>query len=369
MPQEQSTQQRQSTPQAQSTLSLAKSITGEIASANDLSSLHGVTQHGVSRRGFLRHAAAATGGVLAGAMAGSSAFASASQEQQAQEVPAGRYVDIHTHLGQVWNTYDPLTTEQLLRWMDANEVAQAIVLPLINPESSSYPLTTDFVLRETEPYRERLIPFCSIDPRTSFSGGQTGLMEMLTQYKEAGARGFGEHKPGIPMDDPRNLELYTACGEVELPVLFHLDAIRNTDQPGLPGVERVLEACPKTNFIGHGPGWWASISGLVTPDDLGGYPKGPVTEGGALDRLMDNHENIFGDLSAGSGANAIQRDADFGREFLIRRADRLLFGTDFLRPAQDIPQLALYGDIELPDDAAKKIFRENARKLLGLEMG
>ena len=68
----------------------------------------------------------------------------------------------------------PLTAKELLGWMDANDIAQAVVLPLVSPESSSYPLTTDFVLEETKPYRDRLIPFCSIDPRTDYSGGQRG---------------------------------------------------------------------------------------------------------------------------------------------------------------------------------------------------
>ena len=62
-----------------------------------------------------------------------------------EEFPPGRYVDVHTHLGQTWNQNQPLTAEELLRWMDANDIAQAVVLPLINPEASSYPLTTDFV--------------------------------------------------------------------------------------------------------------------------------------------------------------------------------------------------------------------------------
>ena len=106
----------------------------------------------------------------------------------------------------------------------------------------------------------------------------------------------------------------------------------NTDEPGLPGLERALGAHPKTVFIGHGPGWWASISGDVTADELGGYPKKPVAPGGAVDRLMEQYPNLYGDLSAGSAKRA--RDAKFGREFLIRRADRLLFGTDYLRRAR-----------------------------------
>ena len=122
--------------------------------------------------------------------------------------------------------------------------------------------------------------------------------------------------------------------ELKLPVLFHLDNQRNMDTPGLPGLERVLGTHPALVMIGHGPGWWASIGGGTTAADLAGYPRGEVRTGGAIDRLMDKYPNLYGDLSAGSGAGAIQRDAKFGREFLVRRQDRLLFGTDFLAPGK-----------------------------------
>jgi predicted TIM-barrel fold metal-dependent hydrolase len=250
--------------------------------------------------------------------------------------------------------------------MDNNQISQAVVLPLVSPESSSYLLTPDFVLAETRPHRDRLIPFCAIDPRTSFRGGIDGLVEMLKRYIDAGAKGFGEHKPGVRIDDPRNMALYAACGRVKLPILFHLDNERNMDAPGLPGLERALKEFPETTFIGHGPGWWASISGDVTQAKLGGYPEGPVAPGGAIDRLMDAYPNIHGDLSAGSGAGAISRDVAFGREFLIRRSNRLMFGTDFLSPGQEVPQLTLFRTLDMPVDVASKVFRDNARKLLGL---
>lgn len=281
--------------------------------------------------------------------------------------PPGKYVDMHTHLGQTWNSTQVLTPEVLLRWMDAHQIAQAVVLPLINPEASSYPLTSDYVLRQTKPYRDRLIPFCSIDPRTSYRGGLNGLVAMLKKYIAAGAKGFGESKPGIAFDDPRNLRLFKACGIAGLPVLFHLDNQRNTDKPGLPALERVLQKSPDTTFVGHGPGWWASISGDATQASLGGYPKGKTAPGGAIDRLMSKYPNIFGELSAGSGANSISRDLDFGRKFLIRRQDRILFGTDFLTPGQNVPQFELFEKkLSLPPEVEAKIFRDNARKLLKL---
>ncbi|HVU87610.1 MAG TPA: amidohydrolase family protein, partial [Pirellulales bacterium] len=154
--------------------------------------------------------------------------------------------------------------------------------------------------------------------------------------------------------------------EVKLPLLFHLDNLRNMDAPGLPGLERALREHPTLVMIGHGPGWWASIAGGTTPADLAGYPRGEVAPGGAIDRLMDKYPNLYGDLSAGSGAGAIKRDLKFGREFLVRRQDRLMFGTDFLAPGQDVPQLELFAHIDLPGDAAAKIFRDNARRILRL---
>lgn len=304
------------------------------------------------------------GSALAG---GAAALFPTAAWSKAAAFPPGQFVDMHTHLGQVWNSSPPLTVETLLRWMDEHSVAQAIVLPLVSPESSSYPLTTDFVLAETKPYRDRLIPFCSIDPRTSFGGKHQGLVAMLKKYVDQGVKGFGEHKPGVRFQDPRNMAIFKACGEVGLPVLFHLDNERNMDEPGLPGLEKVLQENPQTVFIGHGPGWWASISGDVTQTQLQGYPTGLVQPGGAMDRLMEKYPNIYGEFSAGSGAGALSRDPKFTREFLIRRQDRIMFGTDFLSPGQKVPQFELVRQIPLPAPVQSKIFRDNARKLLGLK--
>lgn len=259
-----------------------------------------------------------------------------------------------------------MTPDGLVRWMDENHVARAVVLPLVSPESSSYLNLTEPALAAAQRFPDRLVPFCCIDPRTSYGGGPAGLRAMLKDYVDQGARGFGEHKAGLPIDHPRMMDLYEVCDDLRLPVLFHTDDIRGTDAPGLPGLDRVLRSFPAVNFIGHGPGFWASISGDVGAGGLGGYPTGKVRPGGALDRLFDAHKNLWGDLSAGSGANAIGRDREFGGAFLVRRADRLLFGTDYLKPGQDVPQFALLASFELPADVRARIERGNATRLLGL---
>ena len=209
-----------------------------------------------------------------------------------------------------------------------------------------------------------MVAFCSIDPRTSVRGGLDGFVKIIQSYVDKGAKGFGEHKVGLDFDDPLMLRVYEACETVGIPLLFHLDTIRGKDEPGLPHLERAVRSFPKLDFIGHGPGWWASISGNVK--SLGGYPKGTVHPGGAIDRLMDKYPNIYGDLSAGSGANAISRDKNFGRDFVIRRQDRLMFGTDYLQPGQHVPQFELYDNLDLPKDVQAKVFKQNATRVLKL---
>jgi uncharacterized protein len=281
---------------------------------------------------------------------------------------ASKYIDVHTHIGTTWNGNKELTAEGLLAWMDEHDVEQSVLLPLTSPESSSFLLLTEPALQAARAHPDRFIPFCSIDPRTSVRGGLKGFVSVIQSYVDQGAKGFGEHKVGLDFDDPLMMQIYAACQEVGIPLLFHMDTIRGKDEPGLPRLEHALRTYPKLDFIGHGPGWWASISGdIKTKQDLGAYPKGAVHEGGAIDRLMDKYPNLYGDLSAGSGANAIARDRTFGREFMIRRQDRLMFGTDYLQPGQAVPQFELFDSLNLPNDAQTKIYKANAKRVLKLD--
>lgn len=228
----------------------------------------------LSRRSFLGATAA---------LAVSLAVRSEDLEETAA-MAAGPFVDVHTHLGQTWGNRPALDAEGLLRWMDSRNIAQAVVLPLVSPESWDHILTPDYVLHQTEPFRDRLIPFCAIDPRTINLNSYQLKLDLLLRYKEAGARGFGEHKCGIAMDDPRNVEMFAACAEAKLPVLFHMDNSRNMDAPGLPGLTKVLEQVPEGVFVGHANGWWASISSDCTQEDMESYPDRAVTPGGPWTR-------------------------------------------------------------------------------------
>ncbi len=335
-----------------------------------------------SRRAFVASALASGAAVAATASGppwsggGIASAASAATPAADAPRPRGKYIDIHTHLGTFYWGKE-LTADELVRMMDRHGVERAVVLPLVSPESSPYPQTTEAALAAHRSHPDRLIPFCAVDPRVSTGNprryghvaGVPGLVEILARYKELGARGLGEHKVGLPFDHPLMMALYEACDRLGLPILFHLDDIRSFDAPGLPRLENALQAFPRLPLIGHAAGFWASISGDATIEDFGRYPEvpKPVTPGGTLDRLMAKYPNLYGDLSEPGGEKALARDPKFGREFLIRRADHLLFGTDFLMTGQEVPQFDLLDSMNLPADVAQKIFRGNAERLLKLE--
>ena len=77
------------------------------------------------------------------------------------------------------------------------------------PKRSSYPLTTDFVLAETKPHRDRLIPFCSVDPRTSYTRRAAGAGRDAEEIRRPGGQGFWRAQAG--REDRRRAEHDDLC--------------------------------------------------------------------------------------------------------------------------------------------------------------
>lgn len=272
-------------------------------------------------------------------------------------------IDCHTHIGAIMTVDEKpyLTVEGLVDWMNRHHIDRAVLLPTDNPEASYGRLDTLEVLSAWRTYPERIVPFGSVDPR------RPGAIRILQAARERGCVGFGEHKVGLPIDHPLSVRLYKCAGELGLPVLIHLDHLVSTrlnyDEPGLPRLEKLICECKDTNFIMHGPGWWAEISAEPPPGV--GYPKGKIKPGGAVDRLFSNYPNIYGDLSAGSGYNALTRDPDFTPRFLEKHWKRLLFGTDYLSPGQNCPIISLMAELDIPSEWKEAIYSENLLGLLG----
>jgi predicted TIM-barrel fold metal-dependent hydrolase len=187
-----------------------------------------------------------------------------------------------------------------------------------------------------------------------------------------GVRVCAEWKFQVMFEDPRCLNLYRKAGELGMPVVLHLDVAYLPDAEGgaphycpnwyggnVDNLERALIACPKTNFIGHAPGFWRYISGDAETRTEA-YPKGPVTPGGRLYELFDRYPNLYADLSAGSGLGALSRDPEHAVKFMTRYADRLLWGRDYYGDA--LPKFL--ESIDLPKDVRKKVECTNAQGLI-----
>ncbi len=288
-------------------------------------------------------------------------------------------IDVHAHLGLlVPDVTEQMDGANLVAKCDAWGVDMACVLPLSeHPEGGYLASDTLAVLAACEQFPDRLIPFCTVDPRFG-NLPEPDFRWLLEEYKGRGCRGIGEFLPKLPFDDERSLVLYRQAGELGLPVLFDLMAspwhYGMLDEPGLPGLERALQLCPETIFIGHGPSFWAEISGEVPEELRWGYPTGPVTPGGAVPRLMRRYGNLWADTSAGSGYNALTRDEHFGLDFLEEFHQRLLFGIDscLASDVERLPPIVSYfrrlrEEKLLPEPVLEALCWRNASQLLDLD--
>lgn len=183
-----------------------------------------------------------------------------------------------------------------------------------------------------------------------------------------GVQVYGELKLRMMVDNPDALRLFRFCGQKGLPVTVHIDYEFATGHTyprpnwwyggGIDAFERAVRACPETIFIGHAPGFWAHISNDDQFDKVA-YPKGKVVPGGKLIHLFRQYSNLYADLSAGSGLNALQRDPEFALDFLAEFQDRLLFGRDYF----DDRLQQFLNALSLPGELLSKIYAGNAAKL------
>lgn len=278
-------------------------------------------------------------------------------------------IDIHTHIGKILYGKKTLTSTKLIRFMDKQGIEKAVVLPIENPEETHWYSTTFEVIKSCKRYPDRLIPFCNIDPRRGKNSEEEDLfLCLIEEYVEKGCKGFGEILANLKVNDLRLKNIYQCCAKFKIPVLLHFQSstIGVYDEVGFPYLEEVLKEFPDTIFIAHGPGFWAEISKNVTIEDKNSYPAGSIETPGKIDYLLEKYSNLYADISAGSGYNALIRDQEYSKKFLEKHSHQILFGTDYLFYKQEIPIIEFIKNLGLTKESFELITYQNARRILNI---
>jgi predicted TIM-barrel fold metal-dependent hydrolase len=252
----------------------------------------------LTRRGFARTIAGAA--CCAGALHGQSAEPWASES----------VVDCHHHMRR--------TADASIAHLDGCRISNALFL--------ARDAAADQIRAARAQYPGRFLGWFASTDITKPDAEQA-----LTAAIKSGASGFGELKFHVASDGPEFRRMYALAGELNVPIMIHFQEVPHTPTEGVfatgfKNFEAMLKAYPKTKFVGHADAFWANISADYANEAA--YPSGKIKRGGVTDKLLGDYANLFGDLSANSGNNALSRDPEFTPGFLERHQDKLIFGSD-----------------------------------------
>jgi len=247
---------------------------------------------------------------FARAVAGAACCAATLEGQSAEPWAGDSVVDCHHHMRQ--------TPEASIAHMDGCKISNALFL---TREGAA-----DRVKAAQDKYPGRFLGWFAATDIT-----KPGAEEALTSAIKSGASGFGELKFHVAADGPELRRMYALAGELNVPILIHFQEVPHTPTEGtfatgFKNFEAMLKAYPKTKFIGHADAFWANISADYA--NQAAYPDGKIKRGGVTDKLLGDYPNLYGDLSANSGNNALSRDPEFTPGFLDRNQNKLIYGSD-----------------------------------------
>jgi predicted TIM-barrel fold metal-dependent hydrolase len=253
------------------------------------------------------------------------------------------------------------------------------------------------------PYPDRFCVFTNVDwERADEPNFGTKWAKELEKSVKAGAQGLKVYKTlGLRIrdsygklltpNDQRFDPIWEMAGELKIPVLMHcsdpiafFQPLNETNEryeelagrpdwlfygkdypPFMELIERFLklvESHPRTNFIGAHIMSYAENLGFVA-------------------QALDNYPNLYVDMTERIGE--LGRQPYTARKFLLKYADRVLFGSDY-PPSKEIYRTnfrflesddeyfdygrnqgrwRIYG-VFLPDEVLRKIYYENACKLI-----
>ena len=330
-------------------------------------------------------------------------------KQTPVERPRFPAVDAHNHLGGAFGGgWEQRPVSELLDVLD-----QAGVVGFVDLDGG---WGEDILHRHLDQFKaaapERFFHFGGIDwsqwPEHGDRFGEWAARRLRAQVRRGAQglkvwKGLGLHVQDqrsqfVAVDDLRLDPIWSTAAELKIPVLVHvadpvaffqpLDRFNERweelhahpdwrfPSPPFPSFLSIVEALarvvlrhPETRFIGAHVGCYSENLGWVST-------------------LLDRAPNFYVDM--GARISELGRQPYTARRFFLQHADRILFGTDFaaavemyrlhyrfletddeyfnyaLEPVPPQGRWSIYG-LYLPDDVLEKVYRLNARRILGIE--
>lgn len=321
-------------------------------------------------------------------------------------------VDVHVH-PRIRLHQDPAALDDFVRLMDAQGIAACVSL-----DGGLGPALDEHLTYLWTRHRPRFVAFANLDWQGDGRADEPATWAMnrpdfarrmaaaLADARRQGASGLKIFKEfGLAyrnadgsrarIDDPRWDPIWTACGEHGLPVLIHVaDPIAFFDPIDATN-ERWEELRRHPDWSFHGPAWpkhaelLAEFVRVVERHPRTTFIAAHVANNaerlGEVADWLDRYPNLM--VETASRINELGRQPYTARAFLMKYADRVLFGTDGPRPAERLqlnwrffetldeyfpyaenpfpPQgfWRIYG-VGLPDEVLRKLYHENAMRLI-----
>ena len=334
-------------------------------------------------------------------------------EEHESEMPVCPVIDMHTHFGPLLlgpDYADKFDTARVCDMLRGLGVEKIFCLELLWGDEF------DRLCRKLEASGGMVVPVGSVDVFKALEPGFEYLVRRtLEDFKSrggvalklwknmtlAGERCFGRN---LRLDDPHFEPIWSICGELHLPIVIHVADPPCFFRPITPENEHYtcLSQHPEWSFFR--PGIFSfeehmEMQEAVIRDHPGTTfvvaHVGSYAENlGRVSDWLVRYPNMYIDIAA--RLDQLGRQPYSAREFIVRHADRVLFGTDFeawFPPARAagfyhthyrfLQTRDEYFDHPFPDmlgqwkicglglDAAtlRKIYRDNARRAFGLAVG
>ena len=318
---------------------------------------------------------------------------------------AERIIDCHVHMGSA------RTEDRMLAICAATGIEKMTLVSIQDPASGSG-LPQSLYMKARHP--GRFFVFAGLNHARKLAGRKVkapGLAEQADRVVALGCDGIKmiEGKPTsrrrmkVPVTDPYYADYWARVEELGLPMVWHVnDPEEFWDPEKIPG-------WAKERNWGYGPGDVAKESLYAEVDEvLARHPDLKVifahfyflsADLARAGRFLDEHPTVHFDLAPGiEMLYNISRAPAAGREFFIRYADRIAFGTDLssgqtveqgrvrvgivfrwlesedtFRVPADVdsllgpPEDGIIRGMSLPDDVLAKVYHDNFARLVGPE--